>query len=94
MYITIYVKSGIFDNLGQALYNVPTLVLIAVDKVRSGSFKGGVFNLGMKDGVVDIAAYHDFDPKIAKKAKDMIADSRKKITAGSLKIPVVTVATK
>ncbi len=76
------------------IYNVPTLVMIAVDKVRSGSFKGGVFNLGMKDGVVDIAAYHDFDAKIAKKAKDMISDAKKKITAGSLKIPVVTTATK
>lgn len=76
------------------IYNVPTLVMIAVDKVRQGQFKGGVFNMGMKEGVVDIASYHDFDAKIPKKAKDMIADAQKKIRAGTQTVPVVTKATK
>lgn len=71
------------------IYNVPTLVLIAVEKVRSGTFTGGVFNLGMREGVVDIAPYHAFDAKIPKKAKDMIADLRKKITDGTFEVPVI-----
>jgi basic membrane protein A and related proteins len=72
------------------VYNVPVLVTIAVDKVRSGAFTGGVFNMGMKEGVVDIASYHDFDAKIPRKAKDMIADLKKKIAAGSFVVPVIT----
>ena len=76
------------------IYNVPTLVMIAVDKVRSGTFKGGVFNLGMKDAVVDIAPYHAFESKIPAKAKDMIADAQKRILAGKFTVPVVTKATK
>ncbi len=75
------------------IYNVPSLVLIAVDKVKNGTFKGGVFNLGMSEGVVDIASFHDFDAKIPKKAKDMIADLKKKITAGTFQVPVVIKST-
>lgn len=75
------------------IYNVPVLVLIAVDKVRSGTFKGGVFNLGMKEGVVDIASYHDFESKIPAKAKTTIADLKKRIAAGSFTVPIVTKST-
>jgi len=71
------------------VYNVPVLVTIAVDKVHSGSFAGGVFNMGMKEGVVDIAPYHDFEAKIPAKAKAMIADLKKKITAGAFTVPVI-----
>ncbi len=75
------------------VYNVPTLVTIAVDKVRSGSFGGGVFNMGMKEGVVDIASYHDFEGKIPAKAKDMIASLKKKIAAGTFTVPLITKST-
>ena len=75
------------------VYNVPTLVTIAVDKVRSGKFGGGVFNMGMKEGVVDIASYHDFDSAIPVKAKDMIASLKKKMTAGSFVVPIITKST-
>jgi basic membrane protein A len=75
------------------VYNVPTLVTIAVDKVRSGKFGGGVFNMGMKEGVVDIASYHDFDSAIPAKAKDMIAALKKKITAGTFVVPIITKST-
>ncbi len=75
------------------VYNVPTLVTIAVDKVRSGTFGGGVFNMGMKEGVVDIAPYHDFESKIPAKAKDMIASLKKKIAAGTFTVPLITKST-
>ncbi len=75
------------------VYNVPTLVMIAVEKVRAGTFKGGVFNMGMSQGVVDIAPYHDFDAKIPKKAKDMIADLKKKITDGKFDVPLILKST-
>ena len=75
------------------VYNVPTLVTIAVDKVRAGKFGGGVFNMGMKEGVVDIASYHDFESAIPAKAKDMIAQLKKKITAGTFTVPLITKST-
>jgi basic membrane protein A and related proteins len=75
------------------VYNVPTLVTIAVDKVRSGAFGGGVFNMGMKEGVVDIASYHDFEASIPAKAKTMIADLKKRITAGTFTVPLIIKST-
>ncbi len=71
------------------VYNVPTLVTIAVEKVKSGTFTGGIYNMGMKEGVVDIASYHDFDAKIPKKAKDMIADLKRKIASGAFVVPLI-----
>ena len=75
------------------VYNVPILVTLAVDKVRGGTFGGGIFNMGMKEGVVDIAPYHDFESSIPAKAKDMIAQMKKKIISGALVIPVITKST-
>jgi len=75
------------------VYNVPTLVTIAVAKVKAGAFAGGVFNMGMKEGVVDIASYHDFESSIPAKAKDMIASIKKRITAGTFTVPLVLKST-
>jgi basic membrane protein A and related proteins len=75
------------------VYNVPVLVTLAVDKVRAGTFGGGIFNMGMKEGVVDIAPYHDFEGSIPAKAKDMIAQAKKKMISGALVIPVISKST-
>jgi basic membrane protein A len=76
------------------IYSVPQLVLSAVEKVKTNAFTGGVFNLGMKEGVVDIAPYHGFEDKIPKQAKDMIADYKARIINGAFKVPLIETRTK
>jgi basic membrane protein A len=75
------------------IYNVPQLVLAAVERVKTDTFEGGVFNLGSKDGVIGIAPYHSFEDKLPAAAKSMIADYKSRITAGSFKVPVIETRT-
>ena len=79
--------------VSSTIYSVPVLVTSAVEKVKNGTFVGGVFNMGMKEGVVDVAPYHEFDAAVPAKAKQKIADLKKEITAGTFKVPIVTKAT-
>jgi len=71
------------------IYSVPQVVLAAVEKVRTGTFQGGVFNLGMRDGVIDIAPYHGFEDRIPQDAKDMVQDIKAKIMSGEFTVPVI-----
>ncbi len=80
--------------MASTLYSVPALVLTAVDKVKSDSYDGGVFNLGMKDGVVDISGYNSFETKIPEEVKTLVAGARAKILDGSLVVPVIETRTK
>jgi basic membrane protein A len=75
------------------VYSVPQLVLSAVDKVKNNTFIGGVFNLGMRDGVIDIAPYHGFENRIPQQVKDMIADYRSRIVSGAFKVPLIETRT-
>jgi basic membrane protein A len=79
--------------VSSTIYSVPVLVTSAVEKVKNGTFKGGVFNMGMKEGVVDIAPYHDFDAAVPAKVKQKLAELKKEINAGSFKVPIITKAT-
>jgi basic membrane protein A len=76
------------------IYSVPQVVLSAVDKVKNNTFTGGVFNLGMKDGVVDIAPYHGFEDKIPQAVKDLIADYKARITSGAFTVPLIETRTR
>jgi basic membrane protein A and related proteins len=80
--------------VSSTIYSVPVLVTSAVEKVQKGAFQGGVFNMGMKEGVVDVAPYHEFDAKVPAPAKARIAELKQQITAGSFKVPIVTKATR
>ena len=71
------------------IYNVPKVVLTAVEKVRNGTFESGVFNLGMREGIVDIAPYYNFEGRIPQRAKDMVADLKARITRGEYTVPVI-----
>jgi basic membrane protein A len=75
--------------MASTVYSVPALVLTAVDKVMQGTYVGGVYNLGMKDGVVDISGYNSFEDTIPQQVKTLIADTKAKILDGSLKVPVI-----
>jgi basic membrane protein A len=71
------------------VYNVPTLVVNIVKQVKEGTFKGGIYDQGMMEGVVDIAPYHGFESKIPQAAKDKIAELKKKLTDGSFTAPLI-----
>jgi basic membrane protein A len=75
------------------VYSVPQLVLSAVDKVKNNTFVGGVYNLGMRDGVIDIAPYHGFEDKIPRQVKDMIADYKSRIAGGAFTVPLIETRT-
>ena len=69
------------------IYNVPVLVVNVVKQVKNGTFKGGIYDQGMKEGVVDIAPYHSFENKIPQDAKDKVAQLKKQLIDGSFTAP-------
>ncbi len=79
--------------MASTVYSVPAVVMTAVEKVQSGTYEGGVYNLGMKDGVVDISGYNSFEDKIPQAVKDLIADTRAKILDGSFVVPLIETRT-
>jgi basic membrane protein A len=80
--------------MASTIYSVPALVLTAVEKVSTDTYEGGVFNLGMKDGVVDISGYNSFEDKIPQDVKDLIASTRQQILDGSFTVPLIETRTK
>lgn len=76
------------------VYNMPGVILNAVEKVKGGKFEGGIFYLGMKDGIVDISDYHSFNDKIPQTVKDMITEARAQIKDGSFTVLRVETSTK
>ena len=80
--------------LSSTVYNMDQVMLTAVGAMLDGSFKGGVYNLGMDKKVVEIAPYHDLDGKIPQEIRDLIAESCEKIISGELEIPVIETPTK
>lgn len=71
------------------IYNVPNMVVNIINLVKQGQFKGGIYDQGMSDGVVDIAPYHSFKTKIPKKAQNRVAALKKKIANGTFDVPVI-----
>jgi len=71
------------------VYNVPTLVVNVVKQVKEGTFKGGIYDQGMMEGVVDIAPYHGFKDKVPQDAKDKIASLKKQLVDGSFTAPLI-----
>lgn len=75
--------------IGSTIYSVPMLVLNAVEKVKNNNFVGGVFFLGMKEGVIDISGYNSFESKIPEVTKKLIADTKASILNGSFTVPLI-----
>lgn len=86
-----YDQNVISENtvMGSTVYNVPILIKAAVKDVIDGTFEGGIHELGMKEGVVDIAPYNGFEDKIPAEVKDKIADLKSKIISGEVVVPDV-----
>lgn len=71
------------------VYNVPILIKAAVSDVLNDTFKGEIHELGMAEGVVDIAPYNSFEDKIPDEVKTKINDLKSKIISGELVVPTV-----
>lgn len=91
-----YDQNSIAPNtvMCSTVYNMPTVILTAVDAVKNGTFKGGITHLGMKEKVVDISPYHSFESKIPEATKKLIEATKKQITEGTLTVPVIEKSTK
>lgn len=76
------------------VYNMPQVILTAVDDVRNGRFEGGVFYLGMDDSVVDIASYNSFEDRIPEEVKAKVAEIKASILDGSFEVPLIETSTK
>ncbi len=86
-----YDQNVISENtvMCSTVYNVPILIRAAVKDVIDGTFEGGIHELGMKEGVIDIAPYNGFEDKIPAEVKDKIADLKSKIISGEVVVPDV-----
>lgn len=83
------------DNIMcSTVYNMPKVITTAVSQVKDGTFKGGVYYLGMDDGVVDIAEYHGFADKIPQNVQDAIASKKDAIIKGEFTVPLIETPTK
>lgn len=80
--------------LASTIYNMDQVMITAVGSILDGTFKGGVYNLGMDKDVVEISGYHDLESTIPQEVRDLIADNIAKITSGELEVPVISTPTK
>lgn len=83
------------DNLMcSTVYNMPKVITTAVGQVQDGTFKGGIYYLGMDDDVVGIAEYHGFADKIPQEVQDAVAAKKDAIIKGEFKVPLIETPTK
>lgn len=80
--------------LSSTIYNMDQVMITAVTEILNGTFKGGVYNLGMDKKVVEIADYHSLSDKIPQELKDKISQTVEDIKSGKLTIPVISSPTK
>ncbi|MEL7648858.1 MAG: BMP family protein [Sedimentibacter sp.] len=91
----IYVIGDSYDQyelapgtiLTSAIYNVPVVIETAVSDVINGEFKGEVRYLGMADGVVSLASYHEMENEIPEEVRTMINNKIEEIKSGAFKAP-------
>ena len=58
--------------LDSAIYNLDVVLDIALGTVADGSFEGGVYNLGMADGAVEVLISDNVPQEVADKAQATI----------------------
>lgn len=71
------------------VYNIPKVILEAAKQVKEGTFEGGIFNMGMAEGVVEIAPYHGFEDKVPAETKELVNKKIEEIKNGSFEVPIV-----
>jgi basic membrane protein A len=75
--------------MSSTVYNVPVLIKAAVSDVMNGTFVGGIHELGMKEGVVDIAPYNSFADKVPTEVQEKIAKLKAEIISGDFTVQKV-----
>ena len=78
--------------LTSSMYNVPVLIEAAYNDVVSGNFKGEVKELGMAEGVVEMAPYYDMESVIPEDVRKMIDEKIEAIKSGEFVVPCDTAA--
>ena len=73
--------------LTSAIYNVPQLIKTAVQDVIDGQFEGTIKELGMTEGIVELAPYHGLESAIPDEVKTLIADRIEAIKSGEFVVP-------
>jgi basic membrane protein A len=76
------------------VYNMPKVITTAVGQVEKGEFKGGLYYLGMAEGVVDIAGYNGFETKLPEDLKAKVAEKKQAIIDGTFTVPRIETPTK
>jgi basic membrane protein A len=75
------------------IYSVPVLVKTAVENVKNGTYDGGIFNLGMDSGVVDIAPYNNFSDIVPLDVQEKISGLKAQILSGEFDVPLIEKST-
>lgn len=78
--------------LSSSVYHIPHVVELAFQSVLDGTFEGGIYQYGMKEGAVSIADYHDLADQIPDEVKTLIEEKVAQITSGEFEVPCDTTA--
>ncbi len=62
------------------------MIEVAFQTVADGSFAGGIYDLGMKEGAVSIASYHELEAKVPDEVKAEIQKKVLSIAAGEFTV--------
>ncbi|ADL04227.1 BMP family protein [Lacrimispora saccharolytica] len=76
--------------LSSSVYHIPKVIEAAFKTVEEGTFAGGIYELGMKEGAVSIASYHELEVKIPDEVKAEIEKKVSAITSGEFTVPCDT----
>lgn len=76
--------------ISSSVYHIPHVIEVAFQTVLDGSFAGGIYQLGMKEGAVSVAPYHNLDSQISDEVKQAVADKIKEIEEGTFTVPCDT----
>jgi basic membrane protein A len=91
-----YDQNSISPNyvVSSTVYDIPNVIVKAIENVKNGSFKGGIYNLGMAEDIVQIAPYHSFENTLPQELKDAVTKRIAEIKDGSFVVPTIETPTK
>ena len=72
--------------LSSSVYHIPHVIEVAFKTVADGTFEGGIYQLGMADGAVSVAPYHNLDSAVPDELKQKISDKIAAIESGTFEV--------
>lgn len=90
-----YDQNSISPNfvISSTVYDIPNVIVKAIENVKNGTFKGGIFDLGMAENIVQIAPYHGFEDTLPQEVKDAVTKRIAEIKDGSFVVPTIETPT-